>query len=375
MTETTNSQSKDMALLFSAMNSLKDGNYQNVDTSVFDDPSVGEAYNEMLKGVIDRNNALLARINDAQSRIADSSCVKVMFEQIEFQQKASNLLNQTSEDIGTSLDEFQGIGAEILDLSRQISNSLAPCTQDLSASLEILSRVSDNPESVSADEAKLLHSIISRCLDTQSGMSRRIKIITNDVDAIFERLDSETETIRKFMKNADDITSSFSELYVECVETGKHLYRISRDVDNARNDLFRHNSRPTVHDSLRIFEVDHLTLAWRLYNHIVEFETLRLDQVNNPEGCKFGLWCSNQTNPYIIEAPEFNRAFEFHQLFHERAIECYNAKQKGNIPKALEEFTKALDYSEQFRKALQDLHKALTAVGITDETPLWVFKG
>jgi len=41
MTETTNSQSKDMALLFSAMNSLKDGNYQNVDTSVFDDPSVG----------------------------------------------------------------------------------------------------------------------------------------------------------------------------------------------------------------------------------------------------------------------------------------------------------------------------------------------
>ena len=82
----------DIDRLVEAMNGFRDANFEPIDRSKFDNPEYADAFNEMLNTQVGRNNRYLARINDAQMRIGDTSCLKSMFEQITAQEKAIKVL-------------------------------------------------------------------------------------------------------------------------------------------------------------------------------------------------------------------------------------------------------------------------------------------
>ena len=50
--------------------------------------------------------------------------------------------------------------------------------------------------------------------------------------------------------------------------------------------MFRSFSNVTTQDMIRIFQIDHFILMWRVYNNAVGFESLKVTQLNNPDGCK-----------------------------------------------------------------------------------------
>jgi hypothetical protein len=139
--------------------------------------------------------------------------------------------------------------------------------------------------------------------------------------------------------------------------------------------MFRQNTTPTVHDALKVFAVDHLTLTWRLYNNIVEFEQLKITQVNNPDKCKFGLWCHSQTDPIIVDSDSFKHAMEAHYELHNHAVACFIAKESSDLPEAIDEFLQALVALEEYHAALDELHEHLRRNGITKETEVWKFVG
>ncbi len=55
----------------------------------------------------------------------------------------------------------------------------------------------------------------------------------------------------------------------------------------------------TTQDWLKIFEIDHFILMWRVYSNQIGFEQLKITQLNNPTSCKLGIWLSKQTDPTI----------------------------------------------------------------------------
>ena len=81
-----------------------------------------------------------------------------------------------------------------------------------------------------------------------------------------------------------NISESYSVLSKDCLQSGHRIFEVGRYLDKTRSDLVRGCSEITQQDWMRVFEVDHYVLTWRVYNNIVGFEHLQKKQVDNPAG-------------------------------------------------------------------------------------------
>lgn len=403
---------RDFALLMQAIESFSDENFDNIETVKFDDARIGMAFNHMLESVMNRNNRFLSRINDAMNRIADISCIKIMFEQIESHLNEVRALRDKSKSFGYTADTLTEKSDEMLAVSLQVKNTIRPaiteladvydeikramttigeltedlantrseirmlCMSGVSEAINIRDQISSLNfasvtlnDSIKEAEAGLRHS-----LDRIKGIDSRISTISKNTESIYKNIDSQITNTDEFLNAVNSIADGYSSLSVGCFDTGQHLYRISRDIDNARNDLYRQNSRPTIHDRLNVFDTDHLTLTWRLYNNIVEFESLKITQINNPNSCKFGVWYHSITDPLIKDSPELSSAWDAHLNLHKHAVNCFEAKAAYNLTLAYREFSKTLDAYNTFHSALNALHAYLHANNINEETEIWKFE-
>lgn len=389
---------EDLQAILKALENLKGGNYDSIDEITFHDPAVKAAIDDYQSSLAKKNNHFLARINDAQRRIGDTSCLRSMFELISSQQGALDMLMEVrgSVDLGeTSMEE---INQEFLMLSEQLRQAFPALIEEIAETHNLLSNIftlcniteidetdpfgnGDLPQPEITDGEALSRALreMNAKLSTSSkrvmSMGRRISDMSSDVRTLFGIIDKKNSLNNAFLESVDSITDSYKQLSMECLHTGRHLYRISRDIDNARNDLYRNNSRPTIHDRLQVFEVDHLTLTWRLYNNIVEYESLRITQLNNPTSCKFGLWAQSEKDPAITDSDEFKALIAAHNNLHEKAVACFTAKQDYNVDLALSLFDESLVAMGQFTTAMDAMHEYLRSIGHTEETDIWKFRG
>jgi len=395
---------EDREILINLMKGLQEGDFSDADAESFADKELAQAYNAMVKGVTDRNNQMLARINDAMNRIGYNGNIKALLEQIESQQTALKRLQKARDDLNFSMQTVEDSGFEMLALSRQIRNSYEPYTQDLTTNYEevqdalnatrnIINDIKHLDSSTYTDEERVayleefvavmetfVNSVelqrqnIQEAVENLKALNGRIETVIEDILIINETVDRQNNTSSLFLSGVDSVVQSYDELSIDAFAMGNQLYRISRDIDNARNDMFRHNSRPTIHDTLRVYEMDHFVLSWRVYNHIVELETLKLTQVNNPDKCKFGIWCNTVKDEFIISSEAFRKTFDAHIDLHKHAVAAYMAKEDMDMALARKEFSKTLDGFGRFQLGLEELHTLYIKNGILDETPLWKFK-
>ena len=267
--------------------------------------------------------------------------------------------------------------AVVAEQMNQLSHNTAECADTVVRYVgELMSGIDELVNSVNDTMGSLNrgNESVHESIEVIEGMNRQLEDINLDIDRINDEINHQSSVTETFVSGIAAIADSYQTLSRECLQTGERFYRISRDIDNARSDMFRKNSRPTLLDTLKVYEIDHLIFTWRIYNHIAGFETLRLEQLNNPTKCKVGVWFGKQKDPMITSAPGFRKAFDAHSRLHSRAVASWEAAQKGDRAKAMECFYQALGEFAQFRQGMQDLASTLKRNGIKEETPVWVFK-
>lgn len=205
-------------------------------------------------------------------------------------------------------------------------------------------------------------------------MSHQLDRIHNNVDGIFADIDTQTNSTRDFSGQIDRLSASYDSLSKDCIALGRHVFQIGRYIDKTRSDMVRHNSMISDLDWLRVFEVDHFVLMWRVYNNIVGFERLLAKQVNNPARCKLGIWISSQTNPEITGSDAFLQLKNVHITFHEYASRSWQAKENGDEQLAMDYFRKTYDTYLSFDQAIRLLQKHLHAIGYKEYTQVPAFQ-
>ncbi len=345
----------DLERLMSAMQNLGNQKFDMVDEDGFEDKELASVFNNMLRGIVEQNNHFLMRINDAQSRVADNTSVKNLIEQVNTQKKPIDDMKHASEYLRVHAQENEAKQIELIALSKQAESTLKPLLLQLKAECE-------------ADDAdEWLYDGLSQVED----FLKLLKKISHD---LYQQETIKSTFFDVFDEGLGKLCSNYAELLENCFQNGYRLYRINRDIDNARNDMYRTNSNVTMIDRTKVFAIDHLTLTWRLYNNIIEYEHLKITQLNNPDRCKFGLWWRAMENTPVGEAPAFRAAFEAHEKLHDHAVACYVAKEASEIQTAMEEFEMTLEMCRQFTESLEELAEFMRQNGISDETEVWVFK-
>ncbi len=205
-------------------------------------------------------------------------------------------------------------------------------------------------------------------------MNSQIVSINDSADKILKDIDIQTGITADFSRKVDNIATSYAALSEDCNKTGVHIFKIGRYIDTCRSDMYREAGCVTTQDKLKVFEVDHFILMWRIYNNAMGFEPLRLNQVNNNDKCKLGLWLREQTDPKITQSSQFRATFDAHDTFHRHATDSWKAKDKGDFEGAMMHFAKCYDAYFVFQQKIQALQKYMQTLGYTEETQIVIFR-
>lgn len=267
--------------------------------------------------------------------------------------------------------------AVVADQVRQLSSNTAESAEDivkyvneLKQDIETLA-ISMNETTAKLSEGNEKVEISLRDIEH---MNEQMTAINDSVDIIFDDIDRQSATTKEFTAQVQNITDSYGMLTKECTETGTHIFKIGRYIDTCRSDMFREAGNVTTQDMLRIFEIDHFILMWRVYNNLADFERLKITQLNNPDSCKLGRWLHSQTDTRITGSSQYKQLDAAHRQVHKYACDSWSAKDAGDEDKALEYFEKCYAAYGEYTKAIAAMKNFLRTIGYTDETKIVIFR-
>ena len=272
---------------------------------------------------------------------------------------------------------MEGAGFAIVAQEMQkLATSTTDSAEDITNYINQLLQETELLASSTNETAKNLHdgnSKVELSLQDMEQMNQQINSIHHNVDSIFADIDTQTNSAKDFSAQTDSLSRSYELLSKDCIHLGKHVFQIGRYIDKTRSDMVRHNSIITELDWIRVFEVDHFVLMWRVYNNIVGFERLLSKQVNNPTKCKLGLWIANQADSRITNCDAFRQLKSAHLTLHEFATRSWQAKEDGDEELAMEYFKKAYHAFEEFDYAIKHLQDTMRSIGYQEATEIETF--
>lgn len=333
--------------------------------------------NESIKVVnqsSDKLNTINGQVQEFQDKIDKISQIVDIVKKVAGQ---SNLLALNASIEAARAGEAGKGFAVVADQVRQLSSNTSESAEDivryvteLKADIGILAQsMNETTNNLAEGNSK-----VEESLTDIERMSNQMMGVKEKVDIIFDDIDTQSNVTKDFSKQIASISRSYDELSKDCTEQGIHVYKIGRYIDTARSDMVRGFAEVTVQDWLRIFEIDHFILMWRVYNNAVDFEKLKITQLNNPESCKLGKWLAQQTDSAVTGCEEFRNLKAAHYDVHKYATESWKAKDSGNQELALEYFQKTYDAFFVYRKAIRKLQDRFRQLGHTEKTEVVVFR-
>ncbi len=253
---------------------------------------------------------------------------------------------------------------ELSSSTAQSADTVVEYVTELRESIEKLVTLVENTTAhLEESKEKVLRSV-----DDISLLGDHMNLINDHIVSIFDSINTQSDATNDFVRSIDSIAESYNTLSEDCVTTGNHLYRVARYVDTTRNNMAKGFTALSTQDWLRIFQIDHHTFVWRVYNNLSNFEKLKITQLNNPKGCKLGKWAASQTDPRITNSQQFKDMIKYHDDLHMHACDSWYAVEDGNRDLALHHFNLALGSYNQFFAALDRFKNYLKSIGISEET-------
>jgi len=268
---------------------------------------------------------------------------------------------------------FAVVAEQVRELSTntsQSANDIVMYVHELQENISTLvSSMDETTKKLSSSNEKIESSI-----GDIRQMNNQMTTINDAANSIMSDIDNQSRITQDFANKTASLADSYGILNDLCRAYGAHFFKISRYVDTTRSDMFRRAGELTVQDRLTVFEVDHFILMWRIYFNAVGFEKLRLDQVNRPDQCKFGLWAQEQTDPIVVNSAQFKEVQRLHSEIHKYATDSWYAKDKGDVKEALRLFQKCYDSYSVYQNKIHEFMDYMKANGYTDKTQIVVFQ-
>lgn len=267
--------------------------------------------------------------------------------------------------------------AVVADQVRLLSSNTAESAEDI---VKYVSELKENIDelALAMDETTVSlaegNSKVEKSIVSMQQMNNQMISIREGVDSVFNDIDTQTKVTRSFSKQIENISQSYNTLSNDCLQTGRRVFKIGRYLDKTRSDLVRGCSKITEQDWVRVFEVDHFVLTWRVYNNIVGFEHLQKKQVDDPGRCKLGKWLKQVSDERLIHSKEYISLAKSHEDLHRYATLSWQANEDGDHSKAISYFDDTYRSYQKFDEALHRFQSKMHSLGYNDITQIVKFE-
>ena len=267
--------------------------------------------------------------------------------------------------------------AVVADQVRLLSSNTSESAEDI---VKYVTELKENIDelALAMDETTVSlaegNSKVEKSIVSMQQMNNQMISIREGVDSVFNDIDTQTKVTRSFSKQVENISQSYNTLSNDCLQTGRRVFKIGRYLDKTRSDLVRGCSKITEQDWVRVFEVDHFVLTWRVYNNIVGFEHLQKKQVDDPGRCKLGKWLKQVSDERLIHSKEYISLAKSHEDLHKYATLSWQANEDGDHSKAISYFDDTYRSYQEFDEALHRFQSKMHSLGYNDITQIVKFE-
>jgi len=346
---------------------IKDNTYEVIKASEQSEVNM----NESIK-VVNASSEDIAKINiqvqTFQEKINKISEIIDMVKKIASQ---SNLLALNASIEAARAGEAGKGFAVVADQVRQLSSNTSTSAEDIVKTVtELQSGIGGLASAMDETTIRLANGNqkVEQSVKDIQLINSQINTIREEIDSIYGAVDTQSAVTREFGAQIENISESYQELSRECMNAGNHMFKSGRHIDMVRSDMVRGFAEITKLDWLKVFEIDHFILTWRVYNNAVGFEELKITQLNNPSTCKLGKWILAQTDERLTNSQAFKELVNCHNDIHKNATDSWTAKDRGDDDGAIKCFNLTLEAYGRFQKAISKAKDTIRSFGDTTET-------
>lgn len=294
---------------------------------------------------------MLEKIDKEQLSITDD--VKRLNEKVKNMKEVIALINEIAEQtnllaLNASIEAaragengkgFDIVAKEVRKLADNTKNSI----NSINSEIEQLTSITENITQNSQHAALTLHEMV----EDVSNVSKHLVQLNDNLQKIGTNIDEISSVTEEQAATTDDVVMR-NHAMVEAIEqgemlarkTGQSIYQLSKMIDHFRTTSVRKNMKISQEDLIQLAITDHLLWRWRIYNMILGFEHLTLDDVTSHQHCRLGKWYYGFAQKLLGNDEEFKKLEHPHIRVHQLAkdaISCLNAGDKKGADQALAE--------------------------------------
>lgn len=226
-------------------------------------------------------------------------------------------------------NEVKKLSDNTQDALLEVEESIQELEQSVCTSLESITTTTEQ-----LDKGIELMEETEKAIDL---MTETAENVNSSVHRVTDKTKEQASSMETLMKSLEEIVVGIEQIERDSRHTAEDIYNLSNQIQVTRGDLYSQVKVLEKEDKLDIFKVDHLVWKWRVYNMLLGFEEVQINQAANYTECRLGKWYYDETNE-LRNNTGFKQIEEPHKKLHKlatQAIEYHNKGDKANAEKSL----------------------------------------
>lgn len=176
--------------------------------------------------------------------------------------------------------------------------------------------------------------LVDNALSSIGFIIQNVKQVNDSVLQVSANVEEQTAVTVEIAKEINSLNELTDNLLGECDKTGKAIFDVSNLVNELRLTQINNELCLDDNDLLEICIADHLIWRWRVYNMILGYDKIDINNIGTHEECRLGKWYYSNDSKDFVNNKVFIDLEEPHIKLHELAREATLAYERGDIKAA-----------------------------------------
>ena len=247
--------------------------------------------------------------------------------------------------------------AVVAEEVRKLADETKHSVESIKGDILLLRQLTSNIEIETCKSTEALHAGVSdvqhiastlvelnKTLQTQGARFEEIARTTKNQAEMASEIALRNKSIEESSLNSKEVAFN----------TGEAIYKLSKMIDTYRSGTLSKNFIISQEDIIELAITDHLLWRWKIYNLLLGFETLHVEDIQSPKDSNLGVWYYGKGRELLSDEQAFKEVEKPFVLVYDFAKKAVQAYHNG-------EGTLAESYLEQLTEMSGELvHKLRT---------------
>jgi methyl-accepting chemotaxis protein len=197
--------------------------------------------------------------------------------------------------------------------------------------------------------------LVEKSVGLVEGINHSMGEINDSITQIAANIQEQDASIDVFSSEINELFDESDRLRAYCMKTSEALFSNIREIDKVRGRVARFSSSLSLEQWLEQYKTDHIMYVYRMYNMILGFEQLTIENMGDPKKCKLGSWYYTLAPENLKNTSAFKELGNYHEQLHMLGVACIEAYTGGDKETAIENYERMNDTLAKIQKSLDEL--------------------